>query len=165
MPNACLIIIIKILIKNKIKINSFGKLQQKKHTQYIHTQTHTNIVQFLIYFFHFCEIFSGIIPHIFGDDNQQQKENHENSAAVVVVSTEQQQQHNLPVEINDDDNVHHHQNQSKISAIIQQQQPYHKKISKPMIEKRRRDRINRSLSTLKQLIIDSKRYPISNVSQ
>ncbi|KPM08413.1 Transcription factor HES-1 (Hairy and enhancer of split 1)-like protein 1 [Sarcoptes scabiei] len=33
-----------------------------------------------------------------------------------------------------------------------------------MIEKRRRDRINRCLNLLKELIIDSKRYPISNVS-
>nr|XP_027198704.1 transcription factor HES-2-like [Dermatophagoides pteronyssinus] len=34
-----------------------------------------------------------------------------------------------------------------------------------MIEKRRRDRINRSLNILKQLIIDSKRYPISNYNK
>ncbi|KAF7495155.1 Protein deadpan [Sarcoptes scabiei] len=40
-----------------------------------------------------------------------------------------------------------------------------KKISKPMIEKRRRDRINRCLNLLKELIIDSKRYPISNYNK
>lgn len=39
-----------------------------------------------------------------------------------------------------------------------------KKLSKPLIEKRRRDRINKCLRLLKELVIDSKRYPVANVS-
>ena len=39
-----------------------------------------------------------------------------------------------------------------------------KKLSKPLIEKRRRDRINRCLRLLKELVIDSKRFPLPNVS-
>lgn len=39
-----------------------------------------------------------------------------------------------------------------------------KKLSKPLIEKRRRDRINRCLRLLKELVIDSKRFPVANVS-
>lgn len=39
-----------------------------------------------------------------------------------------------------------------------------KKVSKPMIEKRRRDRINRCLNLLKEIVIDGKRYPVPNVS-
>ena len=38
-----------------------------------------------------------------------------------------------------------------------------KKLSKPLIEKRRRDRINRCLRLLKELVIDSKRFPVPNV--
>ena len=39
-----------------------------------------------------------------------------------------------------------------------------KKLSKPLIEKRRRDRINRCLRLLKELVIDSKQFPVANVS-
>lgn len=39
-----------------------------------------------------------------------------------------------------------------------------KKMSKPMIEKKRRDRMNKCLNMLKHVIIDSKQYPVANVS-
>lgn len=67
---------------------------------------------------------------------------------------------------NNDVNSHYQQPMQKMSTQPQQHpQQYHKKISKPMIEKRRRDRINRCLSLLKEIIIDSKRYPVANVSK
>ncbi|XP_017486260.1 PREDICTED: enhancer of split m7 protein-like, partial [Rhagoletis zephyria] len=40
-----------------------------------------------------------------------------------------------------------------------------KKLSKPLIEKRRRDRINRCLRLLKELVIDSKRFPVANLNK
>ncbi|KAH9416572.1 hypothetical protein DERP_009935 [Dermatophagoides pteronyssinus] len=98
--------------------------------------------------------FQGFFAHQQQQQQQQAFHYHHNN------NHSQQQQHQ----------DHHHQQQSSSSKTSatnhqQQQQQYHKKISKPMIEKRRRDRINRSLNILKQLIIDSKRYPISNYNK
>lgn len=121
------------------------------------------------------EQLSNLQHHFRGGHNQQQQQSSEMYDGSLLGSMLQQQHyhHHLNGPPSPESPIHH--SGGTYSNVSPAQSVYGgnsgsgtmsptKKLSKPLIEKRRRDRINRCLRLLKELVIDSKRFPVANVS-